>query len=79
VEVQDPRSSNGFPGDYVAPRNYFFAPRNRNEAPGSKIAPKAKLSFPALIEYDSGNYKIIDWSGVSPGNYVLAPGATSLS
>ncbi|CRL31162.1 unnamed protein product [Penicillium camemberti] len=36
VGAQDPRSSNGLPGGYVAPRSCFFAPRNRTKAPESK-------------------------------------------
>lgn len=41
MEIQDPRSYIGFPGGYVAPRSCFFAPRNRTEAPGGKIASRA--------------------------------------
>jgi hypothetical protein len=60
VRAQDPRSYVGFPGGCVAPRSCFFAPRNCTKASGSKIAPRAKNSFPGLIEFDPGNHKIIN-------------------
>ncbi|CRL25441.1 unnamed protein product [Penicillium camemberti] len=79
VEVQDPRSYFGLPGGHLAPGSGFFAPRNRIEATGSKMAPRAKPSFPGLIELGPGNLKSVYRSCVSPGKYSLAPGATSLS
>ena len=46
AEIQDPRSYIGCLGAYVAPGSCFFAPRNRNKAPGSNITPMAKTCIP---------------------------------
>jgi hypothetical protein len=46
-------TSQGLSGSKELP----LCPGNRNEAPGSKIAPRAKHSFLGLIEFDPENQK----------------------
>ena len=64
MEVLDPRSYVGFTGGYVAPRSWFFVPRNCTKAFGNKRIPRAKIGIPRTDRAVNRGVTDFMWVGI---------------